>query len=123
MMWAACVSSRRATRGPRDARFQRRCLASKNGDMHRKPYVFGYEAEPADERPTGFGQTEFDLASAATAPAPWQLSEHSTFDEPSRALERVAAVRREQALRSKLGVATAAIVISAATIASVAVLM
>jgi hypothetical protein len=90
--------------------------------MHRKPYVFGYDAEPADERPTGFGQTAFDLASAPTVPAPWQVTEHSTFDEPSRALERVAAIRHERALRAKLGVAAAA-VISAVAIASVAALV
>jgi hypothetical protein len=89
--------------------------------MHRKPYVFRYEAEPADERPTGYG-TDFDLALACTEPAPWRVTEHSTFDEPSHALDRVAALRRARAFRAKLGVATAAL-IGAAAIASVAVLL
>ena len=90
--------------------------------MHRKPYVFGYGAEPADERPTGFGQTDFDLASATTAPAQWMLNEHSTFDEPSRAFERVSASQRKRALQAKLRFATAAL-ISVAAIASVAALV
>ena len=90
--------------------------------MHHKPYVFGYDAEPADERPTGYGQTGFDLAVASTAPSPWQATEHSTFDEPSHAFERVATLRRERALRAKLGMATAAAVIGAAAIASMTVL-
>ena len=90
--------------------------------MHRKPYVFGYDAEPADERPTGFGQTQFDLASASTAPAPWQVSEYSTFDEPSRAQERIEEITRERAMRARLGMATVA-VIGAVAIVSIAALV
>ena len=90
--------------------------------MQRKPYVFGYGAEPADERPTGFGQTDFDSASATTAPAPWMLSEHSILDEPSRAFERVSAVQRKRALHAKWRFATAAL-IGVAAIASMAALM
>ena len=59
-------------------------------DMRRDIYVFGYEAEPADERPTEFGQTNFDRASPSTlstVPAPWAMSEHSTFEMPSRPAE------------------------------------
>jgi hypothetical protein len=90
--------------------------------MHRKPYVFGYDAEPADERPTGFGQTEFSLATASTAPAPWQVGEHSTFDEPSRAFERVLAMRRERERRFKLGVIAVALICTT-TAAAVATLV
>jgi hypothetical protein len=89
--------------------------------MHGKPYVFGYEAEPAVERPTGFGQTGFDSALAPTVPAPWHVTEHSTFDEPSHACERVAAVRRQHAMRAKLGMAATAIAVAA--IASLATLL
>jgi hypothetical protein len=79
--------------------------------MHRKQYVFGYDAEPTLERPTGFGQTGFgqtgfDAANALTVPAPWAASVHSTFDEPSHAFARVATIRRG-ALQTKLVVGTA----------------
>ena len=90
--------------------------------MHRKPYAFEYDAEPADERPTGFGQSQFDVASVLTAPAPWQASEYSTFDEPSRALERIEEIQRERAMRARLAMVTAA-VIGAAAIVSIASLM
>ena len=58
--------------------------------MGRGHYVFDYDAEPADERPTGFGQTNFGqsgLAALSTIAAPWTASEHSTFDQPSHAIE------------------------------------
>jgi hypothetical protein len=67
--------------------------------MPRDHYVFGYEAEPADERPTGFGQTNFGqsgLAGLSTVAAPWTASEHSTFDEPSRAIDRVHRLRQQR---------------------------
>ena len=67
----------------------------------RRDYVFGYEAEPADERPTGFGQTNFGqsgLVTLTTMPAPWTVSEHSTFDEPSRVIDKVLARRRQRNL-------------------------
>jgi hypothetical protein len=67
--------------------------------MSRRDYVFGFEAEPADERPTGYGETNFDqssLATMSTAPAPWAFSEHSTFEAPSRAVHRVQALKRRQ---------------------------
>ena len=83
--------------------------------MQRKEYVFGFDAEPADERPTGFGQSEFALAIAPTAPAPWMVSEHSTFDEPSHAFERVADVRRERARRARLGIWIALLAVTAIT--------
>jgi hypothetical protein len=69
--------------------------------MRRDHYVFGYEAEPADERPTGFGQTNFGqsgLVTLTTMPAPWTVSEHSTFDEPSRVIDKVLARRRQRNL-------------------------
>jgi hypothetical protein len=90
--------------------------------MHRKPYVFGYDAEPAEECPTGFGQSQFDVASALTAPASWQASEYSTFDEPSRAQERIEAIHRERAMRARLAMVVAA-VIGAAAIVSIASLV
>jgi len=69
--------------------------------MRRDHYVFGYEAEPADERPTGFGQTNFGqsgLVTLTTMPAPWTVSEHSTFDEPSRSIDKVLTRRRQRSL-------------------------
>ena len=69
--------------------------------MRRDHYVFGYDAEPADERPTGFGQTNFGqsgLITLTTMPAHWTASEHSTFDEPSRAIDRVLARKRQRSL-------------------------
>jgi len=73
--------------------------------MRRDHYVFGYEAEPADERPTGFGQTNFgrsDLVPMMTQPSAWTVSQHSTFDAPSRAIDRVQARRRRRRLRAGL---------------------
>ena len=73
--------------------------------MGRGHYVFGYDAEPADERPTdfgrttSFGQTNFGqsgMAALSTVAAPWTASEHSTFDKPSRALERAEALRERR---------------------------
>ena len=89
--------------------------------MQRKQYVFGYDAEPALERPTGFGQTAFDAANALTAPAPWAASVHSTFDEPSHAFARVATIRRARALQTKLVVAAA--LVAAASLAVGALLI
>ena len=96
--------------------------------MARRDYVFDYEAEPADERPTGYGDTHFgqtgfgqsqlgcatDLGrtssdpwgltstSTATAPAPWAVSAHSTFEAPSRAIDRVQQRRRQSQLKAWL---------------------
>ena len=72
-----------------------------------------YDAEPADERPTGFGQSEFALSVATTAPAPWQLSEHSTFDAPRRAFERVETIRNERAVRARRGIWIALLAVTA----------
>jgi len=73
--------------------------------MARSHYVFGYEAEPADERPTDYGTTNFGqsgLVALSTAPAPWTVSQHSTFDEPSRVFERVQAHRQRKRLQLRL---------------------
>jgi len=70
--------------------------------MARTEYVFGYEAEPADERPTDYRTTSFGssgMASLYTTPAPWSVSEQSTFDEPSHAIERVRERRERRRLR------------------------
>lgn len=91
--------------------------------MGRNLYVFGYEAEPADERPTGFGQTNFGqsgLAALSTVAAPWTASEHSTFDEPSRAIERVRA-RKEKTHRPY--VVAALLLLATAIIASAVALV
>jgi hypothetical protein len=64
--------------------------------MQPRLYVYDYHNEPADERPTGFGETNFGqsgLAALSTS-APWTMSQHSTFDEPSRAAHRVRAWRQ-----------------------------
>lgn len=88
--------------------------------MHRGHYVFDYDAEPADERPTGFGQTNFGqsgLVALTTVPAPWTVSEHSTFDMPSRAIGRVHARRRRRSLVSV--VIAAVVLVAAAAVAGV----
>jgi len=77
--------------------------------MRQDLYVFDYDAGPADERPTGSGQTNFDQASLATmtmttVPAPWNVSEHSSIDMSSRATDRVQARRRHtMQVRAGLG--------------------
>jgi hypothetical protein len=73
--------------------------------MARSEYVFGYEAEPADERPTGYGTTGFGqsgMASLYTAPAPWSATAHSTFDEPSHAIDRVRERREQRRLKTSV---------------------
>jgi hypothetical protein len=104
--------------------------------MPRPIYVYGYENEPADERPTDFGQTNFghtnfgttnfgttnfDLSSMAlsTQPAPWIVSEHSTFDAPSRAFERVQALQ-QRSRRLRWGLTALALVLLAGIAAAVA---
>ena len=89
--------------------------------MQPKPYVFGFENEPANERPTDFGSTNFGhsgIAALSTVAAPWTASEHSTFDEPSRSSDRVQALRdrtrrRHAGLAAVAGVALAIIAVAA----------
>jgi len=72
--------------------------------MRPRLYVYDYDNEPADERATGFGETNFGhsgVAALSTA-APWTMSQHSTFDEPSHASQRVQAYRR-QGMHSRAG--------------------
>jgi len=102
--------------------------------MPRPLYVYGYENEPADERPTDFGQTNFgqtnfgttnfDLSSMAlsTQPAPWIVSEHSTFDAPSRSFERVLALQR-RSRRLRWGITALALLVAAVIAAAVAYTM
>jgi hypothetical protein len=108
-----------------------------DGAMARRDYVFDYEAEPADERPTGYGDTHFGqtqfghsqfshtdlgrtssdpwgLTSTAAAPAPWAMSAHSTFEEPSRAIDRVQQRRRQRRLKISLALVFALIAALAA---------
>lgn len=89
--------------------------------MQRKPYVFDYASEPSDERPTDFGSTNFSstnfgqsgLVALSTVAAPWTSSQHSTFDEPSHAFDRVQDLR-DQARRRKAGLAALAGLVVAA---------
>lgn len=71
--------------------------------MKHKLYVYDYDNEPSDERPTGFGaSTNFGpsgLATLSTTAGAWTMSQHSTFDEPSHAAHRVQAWRRHGARR------------------------
>jgi hypothetical protein len=91
--------------------------------MGRRHYVFDYEAEPADERPTGFGQTNFGqsgLAALSTVAAPWTASEHSTFDQPSHSIDRVETLRERRKrpfVLAAIVLLTAAIIASAVTLA------
>jgi len=85
--------------------------------MPRDHYVFGYDAEPADERPTDFGRTNFGqsgLAALSTVAAPWTASEHSTFDEPSRSIGRVQTLKKQ---RERLYVVAAIVLLAIAIIA------
>jgi len=90
--------------------------------MRRSHYVFDYDAEPADERPTGFGQTNFGqsgLAALSTVAAPWTASEHSTFDQPSHSIDRVETLRER---RRRPFVLAAIVLLAVAIIASVVAL-
>src|SRR5262245_60415567 len=73
--------------------------------MARGVYVFGYEDEPADERPTDYGTTNFGqsgLVALTTDHAPWTSSQHSTFGEPSRVGDLVQERRRNKKLTERL---------------------
>jgi len=78
--------------------------------MARKPHVFGYEHEPATERPTGVGRSGFNHTTVASG---WVVSQQSTFDEPSHV------VRKEPARNASIWLiwvlALAVVAISAAT--------
>ena len=62
-----------------------------DGAMARRDYVFDYEAEPADERPTGYGDTHFgqtnfghtsDLGRSTFDP--WASAPGRRFPRPGR---------------------------------------
>jgi hypothetical protein len=92
--------------------------------MRSRLYVYDYDNEPADERPTGFGETTnfgHSGVAALSTTAAWSMSQHSTFDEPSRSAHRVQAYRKHSAHRRAgligvvllaLGVIGAAIVLA-----------
>ncbi|MBE7416707.1 MAG: hypothetical protein HS128_02980 [Ideonella sp.] len=73
--------------------------------MARGHYVFDFDAEPSDERPTDYGTTNFGHADLAllSAQAPrWTVSQHSTFEEPSHASDRVRERREDKQLKARL---------------------
>jgi hypothetical protein len=71
--------------------------------MRHKLYVYDHDNEPADERPTGFGETtnfgHSGLATLSTTAGAWTMSQHSTFDEPGLSAHRVQAWRQHGARR------------------------
>ena len=91
--------------------------------MRDKLYVYGYDNEPADERPTGFGETtnfgHSGLAALSTTASAWTMSQHSTFDEPGRSAHRVQAWRQRGARRHAglIGVVLLALAVVAAALA------
>jgi hypothetical protein len=97
-------------------------MAEENIAMQPKPYVFGYDDEPATERPTDFGSTNFGhsgIAALSTVAGPWSASEHSTFDMPSRSFDRVQTYR-ERARRRNTGLAALALLALASVAAAAA---
>jgi hypothetical protein len=72
--------------------------------MRPRPYIYRYDNEPADERPTGFGETNFGHSGVAalSTTAAWNVSQHSTFDEPGRSMHRVQAYRKH-GVRRRVG--------------------
>jgi hypothetical protein len=97
-----------------------RCTA-KILTMRPRPYVYHYDNEPADERPTGFGSTNFGHSGVAalSTTAAWNMSQHSTFDEPSRTAHRVQAYRQRGMHRRAglIGVVLLALAVLAAAFA------
>jgi len=90
--------------------------------MARSEYIFGYEAEPADERPTDYRTTSFGssgMASLYTTPAQWSTSEHSTFDAPSHAIDRVRERRERRRLKASVTVLLSLLVALGAAAAGV----
>lgn len=89
--------------------------------MQPRPYVYDYDNEPADERPTGFGETNFGHSgiAALSTTAAWTMSQHSTFDEPSRTAHRVQAYRKYGAHRRAglIGVVVLALAVVASALA------
>ena len=59
----------------------------------------------AEERPTGNVSTSFGSfagSEVTTAPAAWRVSEHSTFNVPSRSIDTATARRRQEQLKTGL---------------------
>jgi len=80
--------------------------------MIKKQFVFDKDSlEPATAR-KAFERTSL--------PAPWQASEHSTFDRPSRAMDIINARQQRQA--RNLGITALCIGVSVACIAAIALL-
>jgi hypothetical protein len=90
--------------------------------MRHKLYVYDYDAEPADERPTAFGETNFGhsgVAALSTTSGAWSMSQQSTFDEPSHSARRVQAYRTHGARRHAglIGVVLLAVAVVSAALA------
>jgi hypothetical protein len=99
-----------------------RTVAGTIWSMRHKLYVYDYDNEPSDERPTGFGETNFGhsgVAALSTTSGAWFMSQQSTFDEPSRAAHRVQAYRKHNARRHAglIGVVLLALAVVAAALA------
>jgi hypothetical protein len=77
--------------------------------MKHKPHVFGYENEPSHERPSGFVRTSFEQSTVGST---WEVSQQSTFDQPSRAVRN----RHGRQVRTPF-VPTLALVAAAAAVA------
>jgi hypothetical protein len=87
--------------------------------MSNKHFVYAYDSEPAIDRTTGFPRIDHSAATS-TAPAPWSASEHSTFEHPSHAFDRVRARRTRQ--ENRVVITTVLLAVTALSTAVVAVL-
>jgi hypothetical protein len=89
---------------PLFAGFRVLTLADKNCCMPRDRRIFDHY-DIADQRPTGSVSTSFGPfagSDATTAPAAWRVSEHSTFNVPSRSTDTATARRRQTPLKTGL---------------------
>jgi hypothetical protein len=97
-------------------------LADNNRYMPRDRQIFDHY-DISDERPTGNVSTSFGSfagSEVTTAPAAWRVSEHSTFNVPSRSIDTAPARRRHEQLKTGLfALAFLAVTITVCTVALV----
>jgi|GEM_PF-5024298 len=86
--------------------------------MSNKHFVYAYDSEPAIDRTTGLPR--FDHSALMSAPAPWGESEHSTFEQPSRSVERIQAHRARR--ENRYVIMTVLLAVTAVSTAVVTVL-